>query len=231
MNIKRVMDKILSVQTSDHWSEIQGEFANELSSIGIPKKILKGEVVFGEKDPYDGFFEIISGIFKVYSLSHDGKEAILKVFYPGELIASHPIFQPQEPCFYPAFCEALKDGELMYYPKREFTSFLFENTKALYLFSAVTIQHLNYFRKKLVENLHLSVKERILNFLKECGASQKSITLPITKNQLASLIGTTPESVSRAFRSLLDECILEEKNSNYRIIKENTSNQTNEYSS
>ncbi|WP_100706228.1 Crp/Fnr family transcriptional regulator [Leptospira hartskeerlii] len=213
------MTKTLSVQTSDHWAEIQREFPNELSSIGIPKRISKGQVVFGERDPYDGFFEIVSGIFKVYSLSHEGKEAILKVFYPGELIASHPIFQPQEPCFYPAFCEALKDGELLYYPKREFTSFLFDNTRALYLFSAVTIQHLNYFRKKLVENLHLSVKDRILNFLRECGASQEFITLPITKNQLASLIGTTPESVSRAFRSLLDESILEEKNSTYRIIR------------
>ncbi|MEI1278541.1 Crp/Fnr family transcriptional regulator [Leptospira venezuelensis] len=223
------MAKTLSVQTSDLWVEIQKEYPNELSSIGIRKKISKGEVVFGERDPYEGFFEIISGIFKVYSLSQDGKEAILKVFYPGELVAAHPIFQPQEPCFYPAFCEALKDGELTYYPKKEFTSFLFENTKALYLFSAVTIQHLNYFRKKLVENLHLSVKDRILNFLKECGASQKLITLPITKNQLASLIGTTPESVSRAFRSLLDECILEEKDSSYRIIKENRPKPTHEY--
>ncbi|TGM13021.1 Crp/Fnr family transcriptional regulator [Leptospira selangorensis] len=223
------MAKTLSVQTSEHWIEIQREFPNELSSIGIRKKILKGEVVFGERDPYDGFFEIVSGIFKVYSLSQEGKEAILKVFYPGELIASHPIFQPNEPCFYPAFCEALKEGELIYYPKREFTSFLFENTKALYLFSAVTIQHLNYFRKKLVENLYLSVKDRILNFLKECGASQKFITLPISKNQLASLIGTTPESVSRAFRSLLDECILEEKDSSYRILKENHPKQIHEY--
>lgn len=223
------MTKTFGVEASDHWVEIQKEFPNELASIGIRKKIIKGEVVFGERDPYDGFFEILSGIFKVYSLSQDGKEAILKVFYPGELIASHPIFQPNEPCFYPAFCEALKDGELIYYPKREFTSFLFENTKALYLFSAVTIQHLNYFRKKLVENLHLSVKDRILNFLKECGASEEFIILPITKNQLASLIGTTPESVSRAFRSLLDECILEEKDSSYRIIKENKSKQTHEY--
>ncbi|TGK36686.1 Crp/Fnr family transcriptional regulator [Leptospira andrefontaineae] len=223
------MTKTFGVQTSEHWVEIHKEFPNELSSIGIRKKIIKGEVVFGERDPYDGFFEILSGIFKVYSLSQDGKEAILKVFYPGELIASHPIFQPNEPCFYPAFCEALKEGELMYYPKREFTSFLFENTKALYLFSAVTIQHLNYFRKKLVENLHLSVKDRILNFLKECGASQKPITLPINKNQLASLIGTTPESVSRAFRSLLDECILEEKDSSYKILKENHPKQVHEY--
>lgn len=223
------MTKTLIVQTNDHWAEIQREFPNEISSIGIRKKILKGEIVFGERDPYDGFFEIISGIFKVYSLSQEGKEAILKVFYPGELIASHPIFQTQEPCFYPAFCEALKDGELNYYPKGEFTSFLFENNKALYLFSAVTIQHLNYFRKKLVENLHLSVKDRILNFLKECGASQKFIILPITKNQLASLIGTTPESVSRAFRSLLDESILEEKDSSYRLFKENSSKHAPEF--
>ncbi|TGK05206.1 Crp/Fnr family transcriptional regulator [Leptospira langatensis] len=210
---------MMNATVVDPWSEIRREFENEIRSIGIPKKFRKGELIFEEKKPYQGFFEIISGMFKVFSLNQDGKEAILKVFSPGELIASHPIFQSKEPCIYPGFCEALKDGELIYYPRKEFVSFLTENNRALFLFSSAVVEHLNYFRKKMMENLFLSVKDRIVTFLLESGADQGFVSLPVTKYQLASLIGTTPESVSRAFRSLIEDCLIEEKGSSYHVLR------------
>lgn len=215
-----VMNLMMTEKKKDYWAEIRKEFSNELLSLGIPKKIAKNELVFLETDPYEGFFEVVTGIFKVYSLSPEGKEAILKVFYPGELIASYPVFQPTESNSYPAFCESLKEGELLFYPKKEFLNFLNGNTKAMFLFSSANIQHLVYFRKKMMDNLYLSVKDRIFSFLQECGAVEKHINLPITKNQLASLLGTTPESVSRAFRSLLEEGSIEEKDSCYKILHE-----------
>ncbi|TGK00985.1 Crp/Fnr family transcriptional regulator [Leptospira semungkisensis] len=215
---------MLNTAIVDPWSEIRREFENEICSIGIPKKFHKGELVFEEGRPYTGFFEIISGIFKVFSLNTDGKEAILKVFSPGELIATHPIFQPKEPCIYPGFCEALKDGELIYYPKKEFISFLKGNNQALFLFSYATVEHLNYFRKKMMENLFLSVKDRIITFLIESGADQGFVSLPVTKYQLASLLGTTPESVSRAFRFLTEEHIVEERNASYHILQKSPLN-------
>ncbi|EQA46288.1 cyclic nucleotide-binding domain protein [Leptospira broomii serovar Hurstbridge str. 5399] len=201
----------------NHWKTIRQEYPAQLESLEIKRKYKKGELIFSEKDLYRGFFTVSSGIFKVYCLNSDGREAILRIFAAGEVIAAHPIFYMTETCNYPAFCEALQDGELLYYPKDEFTSFLLQNTRALFLFSALTVEHLNYFRKKMMENLFLSVKDRILSFLRESGAEDEYVSLPITKQQLALLLGTTPESISRAFRSLLEDCLLEEKGDSYRV--------------
>lgn len=201
-----------------YWTTIYQEFGSMIERIGIERQFGKDELVFREKDPYEGFFEIVSGNFKVYILNADGKEAIFKIASAGELIATPPIFQTEEPCLYPAFCQALTEGELIFYPKKQFLDFLLGNPKALYLFSVLTVDHVNYFRKKMVENLFLTVKEKILGFLKGLGAETNFVHLPIAKQQLASLLGTTPESVSRAFRFLLDEGIVEENGDRYRIL-------------
>ncbi|AOP36267.1 Crp/Fnr family transcriptional regulator [Leptospira tipperaryensis] len=201
-----------------HWAEIQKKFQCDIDSLAIRKVYQKKDRVYSAKDPYLGFFEVITGIFKVYSLDLDGREIILKIFYPGEFIATQLIFQIEEPCVYPLFCETLNGGELNHFPKREFKSFLFKNVEALFLFSALSIEHVSYFRSKVLENQLYSVKERILIFLKESGATDEFISLPITKQQLASLLGTTPESISRAFRILLEESAIEECDNTYHIL-------------
>ncbi len=212
----QTLDRIQTNKTN-HWQIIVEEFSPQICSIGIRRKFKKRDLIFRETEVYRGFFTVISGIYKVYCLNKDGREAILRICTPGEVIMAHPIFHTKENCMYPAFCEALQDGELFYYPKEDFTSFLLKNTRALFLFSALTVEHLNYFRKKMIENLFLSVKDRILGFLNELGAKEKFISLPITKQQLSSLLGTTPESVSRAFRLLLEESILEERGDFYHL--------------
>ncbi|TGM58881.1 Crp/Fnr family transcriptional regulator [Leptospira adleri] len=200
-----------------HWTEIQKKFRNEIESLALRKVYQKTDRVYSAKDPYLGFYEVVSGIFKVYSLNPEGKEMILKIFYPGEFIATQLIFQTDEPCVYPLFCETLYGGELNHFPKKEFKSFLFKNIDALFHFSALAIEHVGYFRSKVLENQLYSVKERILIFLKESGATEGFILLPITKQQMASLLGTTPESISRSFRVLLEESVIEELDNGYRI--------------
>ncbi|MBM9579732.1 Crp/Fnr family transcriptional regulator [Leptospira sp. 201903070] len=214
----RTAKPILKSIRNKHWAEIQKKFRNELALLGIRKKYQKTDRVYSAKDPYLGFFEVVSGIFKVYSLNSEGKEMILKIFYPGEFIATQLLFQTEEPCFYPLFCEALNGGELIHFPKGEFKSFLLKNIEALFSFSALAIEHVSYFRSKVLENQLYSVKERILIFLTESGAAENFVSLPITKQQLASLLGTTPESISRAFRILLEESVVLECENAYKIV-------------
>ncbi|TGK33240.1 Crp/Fnr family transcriptional regulator [Leptospira gomenensis] len=218
----RTTKPILRSIRNKHWTEIQKKFRNEIALIGVRKKYKKTDRVYDAKDPYLGFFEVVSGIFKVYSLNSEGREIILKIFYPGEFIATQLLFQTEEPCFYPLFCEALHEGELIHFPKKEFKSFLLKNVDALFSFSALAIEHVSYFRGKVLENQLYSVKERILIFLTESGASDNFISLSITKQQLASLLGTTPESISRAFRILLEESVLLENENSYKIASTET---------
>ncbi|WP_243393261.1 Crp/Fnr family transcriptional regulator [Leptospira perolatii] len=202
------------------WITLYSEFGKLIRPIGIRKKFYKDQSVFSEMEPYSGFFEVTSGIFKLYSLNTNGREATLKIFFPGELIATPPMFQDEEESVYPANCQSLQEGELILYPRDKFLSILLQNPRALFLFSAVTVEYLTYFRQKIVENAFFSVRDKILTYLIESGGSQAYVSLPIAKQQLASLIGSTPESVSRAFRSLIEDGIIREREDSYIVIRE-----------
>ena len=58
-----------------------------------------------------------------------------------------------------------------------------------------------------------------MEYLIENGAQHSFIQLKINKNQLALLLNATPESISRAFKSLEEEQLIESNSDEYRIKK------------
>ncbi|HNL67724.1 MAG TPA: helix-turn-helix domain-containing protein, partial [Leptospiraceae bacterium] len=73
------------------------------------------------------------------------------------------------------------------------------------------------FRERLRALTLLNVQQRLESFLSELGARKQAVALPLPKNQIASLIGSTPESVSRAFRILVDEGKLKVDGERYHL--------------
>ncbi len=199
-----------------NWITLENEYKTELQQLKLEKKYAKGELLFRMGERYQGFFLVKSGLFKVYILDTEGREAILHIFQKNDLIAAPPIFE-EEPN-YPGFAEAISNGMIHFFPVVEFKKFLLQNAKASFLFASLAIKHVNFFRNKIFSLSFLSVKDRIILFLKEIGATNNPVSLPIPKQQLALLLGTTPESVSRAFTQLLRDGIIKEEYSMYRVL-------------
>lgn len=198
------------------WLTLKEEYKNELEQLHRKITYKKGELVFSMGEEYKGFYLVKSGIYKVYILDSEGKEAILHIFQKDELIATPPIFE--ENGFYPGYAEVISSGSLYFFPAKGFQRFLLQNAKASFIFASLVVKNVNYFREKIYSLCFLSVKDRIILFLKDMNALECYINLPIPKQQLALLLGTTPESVSRAFTSLVKENILLEKDGTYKLL-------------
>jgi CRP/FNR family transcriptional regulator len=169
----------------------------EIAQIALEKRLEKGDPVFFEGHPANGFYLVVSGQVKVFKLSVDGKEQILHIFGPGEPFGEVPVFAGRD---FPAHAEALADSCLLYFPRDAFTSLVAETPSLALNMLAVLSRRLRQFT---VQVEHLSLKEvpgRLavyLLYLSDEKGGDVIVDLAITKGQLASLMGTIPETLSR----------------------------------
>ncbi len=188
----------------------------DFSKIGRGLHTQRGQAVFNDGDRYLGPYMVTSGRFMICNVNEEGKEVIISIFGEGEWIAAPPVFA--DTARYHARCEALEEGELLLFPVQELRSYLLKHSDVMFEFAKMIASTTLQFRERLRALTLLNVQQRLESFLSELGARKDAVTLPLPKNQIASLIGSTPESVSRAFRTLVEEGRLEVVSERYRLI-------------
>jgi CRP/FNR family transcriptional regulator, dissimilatory nitrate respiration regulator len=207
---------------------------DKLNNITRLKKFNKGDIIFFDTEPYIGFYFVIKGMVKIYKISKDGKEHILHIITPFNTFAEVPLFENFGSIYendfrYPANAMAIEDGtEAVMVQGRAFLN-LVENTPNICMKIvsgfAKRLRHLNHH----IEELTLKdVTKRVAGFIltdhintKKISPDNKPvITLNITKNDLAAYLGTIQETLSRTFRKLEEEGIIEVEGKNIYIKDE-----------
>lgn len=186
----------------------EGELA-ALRQIAVRRNIARGETVFSEGDPGNGFYLVVEGQIKVYKLSSEGKEQILHIIRPGEPFGEVAVFAGRS---FPANAEAIAASRLLFLPREAFVELIRQNPSLAMNMLAVLSRRLRQFTVQ-VENLSLKeVPGRLASYLLVLSAEQEEIeavVLPISKGQLASLLGTIPETLSRIFARMSDQGLIE----------------------
>jgi CRP/FNR family transcriptional regulator len=163
-----------------------------IKNIAIEKKISKGEMVVSEGDEGKGFFVIAEGRIKVFKVSAEGKEQILHIFEPGQPFGEVPVFAGQK---FPANAQAIDKAKLWFFPRAAIVNLITANPSlALNMLSEMS-RKLRLFAMQ-IENLSLKeMPERLASYLIHLADK-------ISKGQLASILGTIPETLSRIFAKL-----------------------------
>jgi CRP/FNR family transcriptional regulator len=182
---------------------------NELLRIAHEKEFNKSELIFSEGDDGNGFYINVEGLVKIFKLSSEGKEQILHVFGPGEPYGEVPVFSGQT---FPANAETLSKCRALYFPRKAIVDLITENPSIALNMLAVLSLRLRRFTVQ-VENLSLKeVPGRLaahLLMLFHEQEKRKTIHLNISKSQLASLLGTIPETLSRILRKMADQRLID----------------------
>jgi CRP-like cAMP-binding protein len=180
----------------------------EISNIAVEKHVVKGETIFLDGDDCSGFYLIVSGMVKIFKLSADGKEQILHFFGPGEPIGEVPVFSGQP---FPANAEAMVKSRLIFFPRQAFVRLISDNPSLSLNMLAVLSLRLREFTVQ-IESLSLKeVPARLAAYLVYLANEQgkdHSVTLTISKGQLASLLGTIPETLSRIFARMTEQGLI-----------------------
>lgn len=190
----------------------------EIEQIAVDRDFNKGEVIFLEGDDGNGFFLIAEGLIKIFKVSSEGKEQILHILGPGEPFGEVPVFSGQQ---FPASAETIIESHLLFFPRTAFVNLISANPSLAMNMLAVLSMRLRQFTVQ-VENLSLKeVSGRLaayLVYLADEEGKEDAVTLNISKGQLASLLGTIPETLSRVFIRMTELNLIEMDGRNIKLL-------------
>jgi CRP/FNR family transcriptional regulator, dissimilatory nitrate respiration regulator len=202
------MQKSKEIERAPLFNGLPERQLDELAGIALEQRIERGQTLFHEGGEAAGFYLVTRGKIKIYKLSLEGKEQILHIFGRGEVFGEVPVFAGGR---YPAHAEALEPGEVLFFSRGDFTALVRREPSLALNMLAMLSQRLRRFTH-MIEDLSLKeVPGRLAAYFLVCSersGGAKSFELDITKAQLASLLGTIPETLSRIFAKMSQQGIV-----------------------
>jgi CRP/FNR family transcriptional regulator len=190
-----------------------------LARICLLRTYRKGQMIFADGDEGIGFYIVQSGRVRIFKLSPEsGKEQIFHIFGPGESFGEAAVFAGQG---FPAFAEAQTTSVLLFFPRREFVALIRQDPSLALNMLAVLSRRLQKFTR-LVEDLSLKdMPARLaahLLYLRGKRPDTDEITLDIPKGQMAALLGTIPETLSRILARMGRQGLIRSKGNQISIL-------------
>jgi CRP-like cAMP-binding protein len=190
----------------------------KLAHIAVDHSYQRGEAIFSEEDEGTGFYVLITGKVKIFKLSSEGKEQILHLLGPGEPFGEVSVFAGQQ---FPANAETLEESRIFFFPRATFLDLIKEDPSLALNMLAILSRRLRKFTV-LVEDLSLKeVPGRLaayLLYVSEQRDGTDDLTLDIAKGQLASLLGTIPETLSRILTKMVRDGLIQSDGPRIRIL-------------
>ncbi len=178
----------------------------------------KGAVLFVEGQAPRGIFVLCKGRVKLSICASDGKTLILKIAEPGEVLGLSASVSGKT---YELTAETLDPCQVNFVKREDFLRFLKEHSEACFKVAEQLSEKYNAACHE-VRSLGLShsAAEKLAKLLMEWstknGESQKQeprMTLSLTHEEIAQMIGTSRETVTRLFADLKKRQILQTKGS------------------
>ena len=189
---------------------------NELEIIKpdiFEKTVRRGDMVFFEGEPSDSLYFVVTGAAKIFKTSTQGKEQILSIARPFELLNDSSIFDRGTNS---SSAQALTEMNL-YGLKKEKFSMLMRRYPALAINAARVLTQRNQQLLSLVEDLSFKhVISRVGKILLENVAGGIEPKPKLTQQEMAAMAGTAREVVARSLKDLEERGVI--KFDRHRIV-------------
>jgi len=214
--MKKMLDILAAIPSLQGLSEDQ---LNEMKKIVVSRHFTKGELIFSEGEQGDGFYVVTAGMVKIFKLSIEGKEHIMRIVGPGESFGQVSVYAGRT---FPAAAQAIAKSNLLFLPRNAFVDLITHNPSlALSMLASLSMR----LREFTVHVERLALKEvpgrlaaYLIHLVDEQASEPELVSLNISKVQLASLLGTTPETLSRILSQMADSGLIEVKKRDIRIM-------------
>jgi CRP/FNR family transcriptional regulator len=200
--------------------DLEPDDRQELVSAGLERSISAGQTLFTAGQKAEGIFILESGLLKLVRHSPQGKEMLLHLVHPGESFAEAAMLGEGT---YPATAIALESCTVWCCPRSRLIAMI-RNSPDLALGMILSVSS---WTRQLAAKLEMltqrRVEERLAIYLMGRAAGRQpgvgdSIPLDEPRNLIAAQIGTVPEVLSRTFRRLADDGIIEPGQDRVRIL-------------
>ncbi|WLR52189.1 Crp/Fnr family transcriptional regulator [Bacillus tianshenii] len=189
------------------FKDLTDEEFEPIVDLAVTRHYQVGSHVFMQGDPLKNVYFIHKGRVKVYKTDFHGKEQIVNVLQPGDMFP-HAGFFRQDP--YPAHAEIAESAVLIYIPIHSFEQFLLNNPEICVKLFKVLGDKIVDLQNRLEEQVLHSTYEQIIMLLlrlaklygQEMKGGQVKLNTAFTNREMANMIGSSRETVSRTLTQL-----------------------------
>ena len=176
-----------------------------LARLSRERSIQKRETLFIEGARGRHIFFLVEGGIVLHKTSPDGTEIVIRTVRPGETFAEVILFEQDR---YPVTATALLRSRVLEFARTDFLDLL-EERRFRNDFIASLMQKQRYLAERVRYLTACDVEQRLFLYLKEQFGEFSSVSLALSKKDVAAAIGATPETLSRLLQRLRREGTLQ----------------------
>jgi CRP-like cAMP-binding protein len=183
------------------------------------KRYNKGDYIFREGENSNKLYIVNEGIIKIAKLSDQGKQQIIRFLFPGDFFGLFALLQEKR---HYADAEVLDDAMICVIEKQHLTSIMERNPRMAYQFLVAVSERLGQADEWLGTISLMETEQRLAKLLilfYDKNNNKPDIQLPVQKKELASLLGTTPETLSRKLSLFEDQGLIKVARSYIHILQ------------
>ncbi len=191
------------------FSELSSVDIEKISKIAIEKTYKKGDIIFLEGDPGEAFYLVKSGKVKVYKITADGREHIFTILTTGDVFAEVTLFND---IHYPATAEVIEDAKIGMIRNKDLEDLITSNSDIalgiIKIFSKKLFTSQQKVKELALGDTYMRIARILITFAEDHGTKTKDgieIRLNISRQEMANMIGTARETVSRALSQFRKE--------------------------
>jgi len=186
------------IRAAKFFSGLSEAACKRLAELSSRRTFAKRDLLFMEGSEGKAVYLLTSGSIQLVKTSLDGKETVIKTVKMGELFAEVILFEKSR---YPVTAVACTESEVIELPRAGFLKLLneeeFRND-----FMAMLMHKQRYLAERIQQLTSMDVEARFVEFLREHYGEKEKITPDLSKKDIASAIGATPETFSRLLQKL-----------------------------
>jgi CRP/FNR family transcriptional regulator, cyclic AMP receptor protein len=199
----------------------------KIVQISLSRTWKKNSYIFLQGEPLDNVYFIDDGKVKIYKSDVNGREQIVSILKKGEMFPHVGFFRKGS---YPANAEVLEKATLVVVPIAKFESVLIENPELCIKVFNVLGEKIVDLQNRLEEQILNNTYEQIIKLLIRLGEKHGTknedgnvvLKNEFTNKDLANMIGTTRETVSRTLTKMKKEELIEMDEEGNMIIDPDT---------
>lgn len=202
------------------FNHLDDESMDRIGSYAYTKSYAKGEMLYRAQEEDDTLYIVNRGQVKIYRLTESGKEQLVRLLNPGDFTGEWTVFNANSR--HEDYAEALKETSVCTLRNQDVQALLSDYPAISLKFLAEMSQRLARSERQTSQVATGQIGSRLVMFLadlvEDTDLEEQLITLPMTRKEIASYLGTTPESISRKFRELEEKGLIQQQTGKKIVI-------------
>lgn len=196
----------------------------ELKALGEQRRkkaYPKKSIIYREKDNTNFLYLLVQGKVKIYQINKDGKEITTNLLKGGEYFGYESLLKGEE--FFES-AETLEDSEVVMIPREDFLRLMYQNREVAAKFIGMLSNNVEEREKQLLDLAYNTVRKRVANALvrlydKYHAEGEPDFSISISREDLASMVGTATESAIRMLSEFKSSGLIEIQGSEIKLIE------------